>query len=150
MTHVGPTSCYSSFILTFYSHLSCMDLDMNLQVWCRRPQWTLWCEENRSRYFIYIFNYFMKIWRMQKKVFPCAALSGCFLARLIVTWIHFLVNELQECDSIDSICLRLVSFFANYLFRINWWCRNRLGLGANSWPGPNYACHWIYMCSLRD
>lgn len=87
----------------------------------------------------------MKIWRMKKIVFPCAALSGCFLARLIVTWIHFLVNELQECNPIDSLFIRLISVLQNNLFRINLWCRNRFGLGANSWLGPNYVCHWIYV-----
>lgn len=29
-------------------------------------------------------------------------LHGCFLARVIVTWIHFLLNEPKECESIDK------------------------------------------------
>lgn len=78
VTHTRPTSCDLPFILTFYSYLPWMDLDMNCRVWCGKPPWTLWCEKNRSRQFIYIFNYFMKIWRMKKSVFPCAALSGWF------------------------------------------------------------------------
>ena len=63
-----------------------------------------------------LFIFLIILWKhdecKKRSVFPCAALSGCFLARLIVTWIHFLVNELQECDSIDSMCRRLISFFA--------------------------------------
>lgn len=49
VTHIRPTSCYLPYILTFYSHLSCLDLDLNCRIWCGRPFWTLWCEENRSR-----------------------------------------------------------------------------------------------------
>lgn len=54
----------------------------------------------------------MKIWRRKKKkpVSVCCAVGEVFfffffLARLIVTWIHLLVNELQECSSVDSICI---------------------------------------------
>lgn len=76
--------------------------------------------------------------------FPCAALSGCFLARLIMTWIHSSVNEVQECGPPDSMFLRFIQFWKNNLFRINLLCRNWFGLSANFWPGPNYVCHWIY------
>lgn len=62
-----------------------------------------------------LFIFLIILWKYDEwkktRVFPCAALSGCFLARLIVTWIHFLVNELQECNPIDSMSQRLISFF---------------------------------------
>lgn len=60
-----------------------------------------------------LFIFLIILWKYDewKSEFPCAVLSGCFLARLIVTWIHFLVNELQECDSIDSMCRRRNPFF---------------------------------------
>lgn len=47
----------------------------------------------------------------KKKGFRVLRCRGVFLARLIVTWINFLVNELQECDPIDSMSRRLISFF---------------------------------------
>lgn len=43
----------------------------------------------------------MKIWRI-KKSRSRTVLHGCFLARVIVTWIHFLLNEPKECESIDK------------------------------------------------
>lgn len=88
-------------------------------------------------------------------VFPCAALSGCFLAGLIVTWNHSVVNELQECYPIDSLIRIYSLLLKNYLFYIHLCCRNWLGLGANSWRGPNYACRWIkkkrflFRCALK-
>lgn len=36
VTHIRPASRYSPFILTFYSYLSCVDLDRNCRVWCGR------------------------------------------------------------------------------------------------------------------
>lgn len=47
---------------------------------------------------------------LKKTVSVCCAFL-VFFARLIVTWIRFLVNELQECDSIESMYLKLISFF---------------------------------------
>lgn len=59
---------------------------------------------------------------------------GCFLAGVIVTWIHFLLKE-GEC--IDSLCRRPFSNIENNQFRMYWWCRNKqLWAGLNSWPGP--------------
>lgn len=65
-----------------------------------------------------LFIFLIILWKYDewKSVFPCAELSGCFLARLIVTWIHFLVNELQECDSIDIMCPRLIPFFVEMIY----------------------------------
>lgn len=62
----------------------------------------------------------------EKKRFR-TVLHGCFLAGVIVSWIHFL---LKECDSIDSLCLRAFSNIKIILFRIYWWCRNNSGWGS--------------------
>lgn len=48
---------------------------------------------------------------LKKVCFRVLRFPGVFLARLIVTWIHFLVNELQECESIESMCLKVISVF---------------------------------------
>lgn len=64
----------------------------------------------------------------EKKEFPyCAA--GVFLAGVIVTslWIHFLLNELKECDPIDSLCLRSFLNLENNLFRLHWCAETVLG-----------------------
>ena len=50
--------------------------------------------------------------------FPCAALSGWLLAREIVTWIHSVVDELQECDPIDSLFRRFILFFKIIYFAL--------------------------------
>lgn len=42
--------------------------------------------------------------------------QGVFLARLILTWFHFLVNELQECDANDSMSLRLIWLFCKIMY----------------------------------
>lgn len=100
-----------------------------------------------------LFIFLIILWKYdewRKACFRVLRCRGVFLARLIVTWIHFLVNELQECDSIDRRLWHLFHSFFNNLFLIHSWCRNRLGLGANSWPSPNSVCLWIYKCFLRD
>lgn len=62
---------------------------------------------------------------------------GCFLAGVIVTCIHFLLNELKEVECIDSLCRRPFSNIENNPFRMYWWCRNKqLWAGLSSWPSP--------------
>lgn len=61
-----------------------------------------------------LFIFLIILWKYdewKKKGFRVLRCRGVFLARLIVTWINFLVNELQERDPIDSMSRRLISFF---------------------------------------
>ena len=56
-----------------------------------------------------LFIFLNILWKYDewKKEFPYSA-TGVFLAAVIVTslWIHFLLNELKECNPIDSMLLR--------------------------------------------
>lgn len=85
VAHWPSTTCYLHYNLTFFANLLSSDTFINCRVWCERERWTFRGEKRCRRQFIYIFKYFMKIWRMKKKSFR-TALPGCFWLGWL--WLH--------------------------------------------------------------
>lgn len=83
----------------------------------------------------------MKIWRMKKCVSVCCAV-GVFSGSPDCDLNSFLVNELQECVSIDSMCLALIPLFVKLCIFNEFMS----GLGTNSWLGPNCVSLNFFMC----
>lgn len=95
---------YSSYKIAFLSQKTWIIVFGNCREWCKIDCCSFLCINCVRRQFIYIFIYFMKIWRIKKSKSCSVAYCACmavFLARVIVTWIHFLLNGPKEFSSID-------------------------------------------------